>query len=333
MRGRAFALGTFEAPGGEVFAGLVLGTAVHELRRHLGEGASVRDLVESWDSRLDDLQALADRLAGSSRDHELEELRPLPPVLPCGQIFQAGANYRQHLVELTAERGEAHIDEIDTRARSGSPYVFLGLPHAVVGANDDVVLPPDVEQVDWELELAAVIGRRAWRVHRDDALAHVTGYTICNDITARDRVGRPDLPGIGTDWLASKNRPSFFPTGPLLVPARHAGDPMRLQIRLWLNGEVMQDSSTADMMFDLAGLIEHSSSLAELRPGDLLLTGSPAGNGVFHGRFLQPVDVMEAEITGLGRQRNRCVGECEPGAAMAATGEVGREGGGQPDVQ
>ena len=164
-----------------------------------------------------------------------------------------------------------------------------------------------MREVDWELELAAVMGRRAWRVPRVEALAYVAGYTICNDITARDHVNRPDLGGIGTDWLAGKNWPTFFPTGPYLVPAAHAGDPMALEIQLWLNGQLMQHSTTADMMFDLGRLIEHASSIAELRPGDLLLTGSPPGNGVVHGRFLRDGDVMEAEITGLGRQRNRCV--------------------------
>jgi 2-keto-4-pentenoate hydratase/2-oxohepta-3-ene-1,7-dioic acid hydratase in catechol pathway len=145
------------------------------------------------------------------------------------------------------------------------------------------------------------------RVPRRDALSYVAGYTIVNDITARDRVFRPDLPGIGTDWLAAKNAPTFLPAGPWLVPAAFAGDPMKLRITLSLNGEVMQDESTADMIFDVARLIEHTSSIATMLPGDLLLTGSPAGNGASRGRFLRPGDVMEGAITGLGRQRNRCV--------------------------
>jgi len=323
MTAAPFALGTFTADS-DAFAGLVVADRVAALEPHLGPDATIRNLLAAWDESLELLQALADRLPGDGWDYELASLRALPPVHPPGQIFQAGANYRQHLVELTNadphrmhreltdEERQRMLDGIDERARVGVPYVFLGLPHSIVGACDDIVLPDTVESVDWELELAVVIGRTARRVPREEAFDVIAGYTICNDITARDRIFRPDLPGIGTDWLAGKNWPTFFPTGPLLVPAVHAGDPMSLQITLRLNGEVMQDSSTSDMMFDIARLIEHASSVAELRPGDMLLTGSPAGNGVHHGRFLAPGDVITGEIAGLGRQRNRCVAEGTP---------------------
>lgn len=317
MSGTWFAVGTFAAGEGAPFAGLVVDGRVVAL----DAGTTVAALLARWDESLDELQKRADQVAAAGRGMPLAELRPLPPVLPCGQIFQAGANYRQHLVELmSADRERLHhelsdeervaaLSSLDVRAREGTPYVFLGLPHAVCGAEDEIVLPAAVEKPDWELELAAVIGRRARNVPRERALEVVAGYTICNDITARDHVFRPDIPSIGTDWLAGKNWPTFFPIGPYIVPARHAGDPMDLRITLRLNGQVMQDSSTADMMFDLARLIEHVSSIAELRPGDVLLTGSPAGNGVHHGRFLRPGDVIESEITGLGRQRNVCVAE------------------------
>jgi 2,4-diketo-3-deoxy-L-fuconate hydrolase len=338
VSGAPFALGTFAAEDGVRFAALVLGGQAHELEAHLGPGATVRSLLEDWDEALVALQALADRLASTTAGTPLEHLRPLPPIQPAGQLFLAGANYRQHLVELMTaspermhhrltdeERLEA-LTTIDERAREGTPYVFLGLPYAVCGAEDDIVLPSATEHDDWELELAAVIGRRARKVPRERALDVVAGYTICNDITARDRVFRPDLPGIGTDWLSSKSRPTFFPTGPWIVPAAHVGDPMDLRITLRLNGEIMQDESTADMMFDIARLIEHASSVAELRPGDLLLTGSPAGNGVHYGRFLRPGDVIESEITGLGRQRNRCVSETLPPAEASAAGQSGAAG-------
>jgi 2,4-diketo-3-deoxy-L-fuconate hydrolase len=187
--------------------------------------------------------------------------------------------------------------------------VFLGSAHPMIGARDDVILPGDSDQHDWELELAAVIGGPARRIPRDRALEVVAGYTICNDLTTRDALIRPDARGLGLDWLAGKNAPTFLPTGPLFVPAAHAGDPMDLQITLKLNGAVMQDESTSDMVFDVAALIEHISMVAELRPGDLVLTGSPAGNGAARGVFLRPGDVIEGTITGLGEQRNRCVAE------------------------
>ena len=326
-----FAIGTFERSDAAVFAGLVLAGRVTPLDRHLPPTTSVRSLLESWQESLPALQELADRLAPDDCEYLFDDVRPVPPVDPPGVLFQAGANYKQHLVELMSaskermhhitsdeERAEA-IAQLDERARTGAPYVFLGVPYACVGANDDVVLPREVRQPDWELELAVVFGKRAKDVPRERALDVVAGYTICNDISARDRIFRPDVKGIGTDWLAGKNWPTFSPLGPYIVPAAHVGDPMDLRITLRLNGEIMQDSSTSDMMFDIPRLIEYTTSITEVRPGDVLLTGSPAGNGVHHGRFLQPGDVIEAEITGLGRQRNHCAAEPEDVAAPAVS--------------
>jgi 2,4-didehydro-3-deoxy-L-rhamnonate hydrolase len=320
---RPFALGTFELPSRAVFPGLVVDDKVVDLAPHLGSGVSIRRLVEDWDGSFERLQLLADTLGSTEAGADLSALRPLPPILPPGQIFQAGANYRQHVLDLIAgaeQRGDASDglrpsdrdaarEELDRRLESGQPFVFLGSAHTMVGALDDVVLPWDSEQHDWELELAAVIGSRARRVPRDRALDAVAGYTICNDLTARDALSRDDARGLGLDWLAGKNAPTFLPTGPLFLPAAHVADPMDLRLTLEVNGLVMQDESTADMVFDVATLIEHISNIAELRPADIVLTGSPAGNGAAHGVFLRPGDVIEATITGLGTQRNRCVAE------------------------
>jgi 2-keto-4-pentenoate hydratase/2-oxohepta-3-ene-1,7-dioic acid hydratase in catechol pathway len=146
-------------------------------------------------------------------------------------------------------------------------------------------------------------------VSRETALDHVAGYTIVNDITTREWVWRRDLPELGTDWFRAKNAPTFLPTGPFLVPAEFIDDPMDLQVTLRLNGQLMQDESTKDMIFDVARLVAYCSQVAALLPGDLVLTGSPAGNGMHWGRLLRPGDVMEAEITGLGMQRNGCIAE------------------------
>jgi 2-keto-4-pentenoate hydratase/2-oxohepta-3-ene-1,7-dioic acid hydratase in catechol pathway len=317
-----FSLGTFAAADGVAFAGLVAGDGVAVLEDLLGPAVTIRSLLEDWDRSLPRLQQIANRPGARGAELQLDSLRPLPPVQPPGQIFQAGANYRTHVLELLAaaeRRGDASDGisgdgrdvarlALEQRAAGGEPFVFQGSTHALVGANDDVILPPEYEQHDWELELAVVIGRRARRVPRELALGVVAGYTICNDVTTRDALARPDVPG-GIDWLAAKNSPTFLPCGPLLVPAVHAGDPMNLRIELRLNGRVMQDDSTADMMFDVARLIEYVSTIAELHPGDMLLTGSPAGNGAHHGVFLGEGDVMEGTVTGLGAQRNRCVAE------------------------
>jgi 2,4-diketo-3-deoxy-L-fuconate hydrolase len=273
----------------------------------------VRTLLDSWPEALPMLRARARATAGR---RPLAELIVRAPVEP-RQVIQAGANYRTHVVELAVRHNEdgrpedevrsATAAAMDRRADGGTPYLFTGLPSAVTGPYDDVVLPAGSDQHDWELELAVVIGRPAYRVTRETALDHVAGYTIANDLTTRDLVFRRDLPALGTDWFRAKNAPGFLPVGPFVVPAELVGDPMDLRLTLTLNGEVMQDESTKDMIFDVAALVQHAARTARLCPGDLLLTGSPAGNGLVHGRMLRPGDVMEATITGLGRQRTRCV--------------------------
>lgn len=198
---------------------------------------------------------------------------------------------------------------MDRRAAEDLPYVFIGLPSAITGPYDDVVLPSWADRPDWELELAAVIGRPAHRVSVEEALEHVAGYTIANDLTDRATVFRRDMPQIGTDWLRSKNAPGFTPLGPWIVPAGSVADPGDLRLTLKLNGETMQDESTKDMIFGVARMVSYASQTVRLLPGDLVLTGSPAGNGMHWGRLLRDGDVMDASITGLGAQRTRCLAE------------------------
>ena len=172
------------------------------------------------------------------------------------------------------------------------------------GAYDEIRLPDVGTDVDWELELGVVIGRTAHRVSVHEALDYVAGYTIVNDLTARSLVPRDDMAKIGTDWFRAKNQPGFFPTGPWLVPARFVSDPAALRMRLTLNGRIMQDATTEDLAFDVPSLLSYTSSIAILQPGDLLITGSPAGNGSHWKRFLTDGDVVESTIEGLGSQRN-----------------------------
>jgi len=185
----------------------------------------------------------------------------------------------------------------------------------VTGPFDSVVVPYDARKPDWELELGVVIGRRARRVSRDNALDYVAGYTVVNDITLREKVFRrkSDSPELGMDFTVSKGAPTFLPMGPYLVPAAFVGDPQKLRVMLKLNGDVMQNEETADMIFTVARLIEYVSSGVELQPGDVICTGSPAGNGMHYNRFIQEGDVLEGCITGpaieLGTQRNPCTVE------------------------
>jgi 2-keto-4-pentenoate hydratase/2-oxohepta-3-ene-1,7-dioic acid hydratase in catechol pathway len=290
-----YGLGTFADAEG-AFAGVVVGGA-----RVLRVPGTTRELLGDW-------ERLGTVAAGDGDWRPLDELRVLPPVAPT-HVFQSGANYRGHVLDIVVaeERERGNMDDaqaramgeriMDERAATGEPYVFLGAPGAMCGAYDDVVLPAAGEQHDWELELACVLGPGG----------SVAGYTIANDLTTRDLVYRTDLKAIGTDWLRAKNAPTFLPVGPWIVPAAFVADPMELRITLRLNGAVMQDESTSDMIFDVERLLAHTTSIVAVAPGDLLLTGSPAGNGMHHRRFLQPGDVMDCEITGLGAQRYRCV--------------------------
>jgi 2-keto-4-pentenoate hydratase/2-oxohepta-3-ene-1,7-dioic acid hydratase in catechol pathway len=315
-----FALATLSALDEAPFPALVTADShALDLRAALATPAlTIRALLERWAEVLPRLHALA--ADASAARQPLEGLRVHAPVEP-RQVFQSGANYRQHVIDLevahrspddprTVEEARAEIAAVmDRRAAEDLPYVFIGLPSAITGPYDDVVLPAWAEKPDWELELAAVIGRPAYRVSVEEALEYVAGYTIANDLTDRATVFRRDMPAIGTDWLRSKNAPGFTPLGPWIVPAESVTDPGDLRLTLKLNGETMQDESTKDMIFDVARVVSYASQTAELLPGDLVLTGSPAGNGMHWGRLLREGDVMEGIITGLGSQRTRCVTE------------------------
>ncbi len=328
-----WALGTFDQHGSD-FPGLVVGDRVRRLEFH-----DTLTVLQDWARQEPELDRLAEE-EDSAEWIALADLRVLTPIQP-RQIFQSGANYRKHVIDLVAaefmqdadrshgktiEDARAFAAEMqDKRAQGGEPYVFIGLPSALCGAYDDVVLPREGAKHDYELELALVIGQGGRRIDPSEAMDHVAAYTICNDITTRDRLYRPDLKAIGTDWLRAKNAPTFLPTGPYLVPASQYPNPHDVQITLWHNGIVRQDESSADMIFDIPSLISYASSLAELFPGDLLLTGSPAGNGAHWGVFLQPGDEIESSITGLGTQRNRIVAETNVETAMGPSTGSGNE--------
>jgi len=315
-----FALATLSSPGKPHFPALVTADSeVVDLRAALrDEALTMRGLLEQWEVALPLLRELA---AGPGTEQRpLADFRVHAPVEP-RQVLQSGANYRQHVIDLhvahrdpaddrSEEERRAEAAEImDRRAAEDLPYMFIGLPSAITGPYDDVVLPSWAEQPDWELELAVVIGKPAYQVSVAEALEHVAGYTIANDLTDRATVFRRDMPQIGTDWLRSKNAPGFTPLGPWIVPAESIADPDDLRVTLKLNGETMQNESTKDMIFDVARMVAYASQTARLLPGDLILTGSPAGNGMHWGRLLRDGDVMEGSVTGLGVQRTRCVAE------------------------
>ncbi|WP_280436075.1 fumarylacetoacetate hydrolase family protein [Nocardia carnea] len=312
----SYGLGTF-ADGTRTFAGVVAGDRVAEIPPgRLGAGiATTTDIFAAWDTARTELPALAAH--ASTAGTPLAQLRILPPVQP-RHIFQAGANYRTHVAEIIVSgkaADDTRTDEeleaaaaamMDERARTGSPFFFTGLASAMCGADDDVLLVPESGQTDWEAELVVVIGAVADNVTRDNALDFVAGYTVANDVSARDLQFPAEHRPLGGDWLRAKNRPTFLPVGPFVIPAENLGDYRDLEIEFRLNGERMQHDRAANMLFDVPTLIAQASAITPLLPGDLILTGSPAGNGGKWQRWLTPGDVMEASVTGIGTLRNTC---------------------------
>lgn len=288
-------------------------------------GRSVFDFLQEWSEVKEVISGLVnaavkkDLIAECGRASE--SVKMFPPIMKPQQIFCTGANYRQHVIDLTLDAGvgpeglsDAELrtwaeNMMDERAANGEPYVFMKPVSAMAGAYDSLPLPSNTTQPDWELELGVVIGKEAFRVSREDALSYVAGYTIVNDISARDLIPRTDYKMLGTDWFRSKGQRGFFIVGPEVVPSEFVEDPMDLKIKLEVSGKLMQNETTADMIFDIARQIEYISSYTPLLPGDIICTGSPAGNGTHYNRFLRDGDIMTGEIEGLGVQKVHCVAD------------------------
>jgi 2-keto-4-pentenoate hydratase/2-oxohepta-3-ene-1,7-dioic acid hydratase in catechol pathway len=212
------------------------------------------------------------------------------------KIVCAGANYRDHLAEMGVTSPPDGVE----------PYFFIKPTTSIVRDGDPVPIPPAPARIDWEAELAVVIGRRAARLTRETALEVVAGYLPFNDITDRSRLDRtvPLAPPFRYDWMGAKGGDAFGPVGAGFVPAFHVEDPQQLRIRLWVGDELKQDSSTAEMLHDIATLLVAASNTFSLEPGDILATGTPAGVGAPHGTFLVPGDIVTVEIDGVGRISN-----------------------------
>lgn len=230
-----------------------------------------------------------------------DELRIGAPIARPSAVVCIGMNYAAH----AAESGSAPPE---------IPIMFLKTPNTVVGPNDDVRIPRGSTKTDWEVELGVVIGERtSYLDSPEDALGRIAGFVTANDVSERDF----QMAASGGQWSKGKCAPGFNPTGPWLVTPDEV-DAGALRLRSWVNGEPRQDSSTADLIFDVATVIWHLSQYLQLEPGDLVLTGTPEGVAL-SGRFpyLAPGDVCEVEIEGLGRQRQRFVAPV-PGVAPSA---------------
>jgi len=233
----------------------------------------------------------ADGVARRERAHALAEVVLLPPIDASSTLHLVGANYRQHA-------DEAGLSVPKT------PVFFSKPASALVGHGQPIELPPISKQMDYEGELAVVIGRRARRVSAAQAKRCVCGYTIVNDVTARDlqwvELGKNRI----VDWFSSKSLDATSPVGPWIAPANAAGDPHRLHLTTKLNGETMQDSDTSLMVFSVWDLIEYASARVTLNPGDIISTGTPYGVGGFRSIFLKEGDRLRIEIERIGVLEN-----------------------------
>lgn len=246
--------------------------------------------------------------AGGSPDRSaigrlaVDEVELAAPIRRPGKVLAVAANYQEHV----REGGFA-----DREKRISTPRLFLKPDTSIAGPGEAVAIPAITEQLDWEAELAVVIGSPAKDVAEHRALEHVFGYMTSNDVSARslsvghERDGEPWTAFF--DWLAGKWLDASAPIGPWLVTADEVDDPQRLGLTLEVNGEVRQRSTTGAMIFSVAELIAFASRLMTLNPGDVILTGTPAGVGAASGTFLAPGDVMVAEVEGLGRLRTPVV--------------------------
>jgi 2-keto-4-pentenoate hydratase/2-oxohepta-3-ene-1,7-dioic acid hydratase in catechol pathway len=203
-----------------------------------------------------------------------------------GKIVCVGLNYRDHAEEQGVELPE-------------EPLLFAKWPNTLIGPGDPIVIPPLVTRCDYEAELGVIIGKRVTRVSKENALEAVRGYLCANDVSARD------LQFKDGQWTRGKSVDTFCPVGEL-VPAAEVADPHALRIRAIVSGEVLQDSTTANLIFGVDEIISHASQTLTFEPGDLILTGTPAGVGVFRDppRLLRPGDEVTIEIEGLGSLTN-----------------------------
>lgn len=296
-----FRLITTASPAGPR-AGIVSGHRYADAAHATGQPAhaTVLGILEDWDASLPRLEGAAAAIeAGTLPSEPLEGAPILAPLLYPGTIYCAGANYTDHVARMAEMLGVP--PEPDPHEAGLNPWHFLKPSRCVVGP--DAIVATLSPKLDWEAELALVIGRTARHVPLDRALDYVAGYTVANDLSARDMISRPQV-SVGSpfkfDWIGQKCFDGSCPLGPWIVPASELPDPQALGIRLWVNDRLRQDSTTARMIFTAAEQIAYLSTRLTLHPGDVILTGTPMGVGAETGEFLSPGDVMRVEIEGIG---------------------------------
>ena len=306
-----FRLLSFAAANGRAMAGIMIEGRVYELAALLAATSaakapsplSVLDALRDWDKMLPALTRCAQTVCAQPADFEtigraLADTRLLAPILYPGALYCAGANYHDHLKEMTGQ---------STAKGDRQPFFFLKTTAGtIIGPNQDVRLPSYSNMVDWEAEIALVIGRSGKNIPEVRAMEHVAGMTIMNDLSARDLTRRADVPFV-FDWIGQKCFDTAAPMGPWITPAAAVPDPDDMVIRLWVNGDLKQDSNSNQQIFSFQEQIAWLSRHVTLYPGDVIATGTPAGVGMARREFLKPGDRVRIEVEGLGVLENDVV--------------------------
>jgi len=281
----------------------------------------MKDLIARYENGgfRERLHAIASQGARMARYvHELAAVTLRPPLVP-GLMLNAAVNYSEHASEMTRRPGAGPATPAsppqsipglwqrrpdDTRH---NPYLFLKAPNAVIAAGEPIRIPPRRDRIDWECEMTLIIGREATRVPVERAADFIFGYTLQNDVSDRGERGDGRH---GSDWLIAKSHDTFAPLGPFIVPSEFVKDPQNLPIRFSLNGQLMQDSTTARMTHSVHELVSFASHVITLRPGDAIATGSAAGVGVARKPpvFMKAGDRAVCSVEGIGTLASPVVG-------------------------
>jgi 2-keto-4-pentenoate hydratase/2-oxohepta-3-ene-1,7-dioic acid hydratase in catechol pathway len=292
-------------------AGVVFHDAVFDLAELSGKTsyATLLGVLDDWVEAEALIEtAVATMGSGATPSSPLAKVRLLAPVLYPPTIFCAGANYSDHMSEMA--RVFNLQPEPDPRKAGLTPWHFIKASRTVVNTGARIPLPAGTKMLDWEAELAAFIGRAAKNVQVQSALDYVAGYTVANDLSARDFTVRPNVPESSPfryDWISQKSFDGACPVGPWIVPAKQITDPQHLGIKLWVNDVLKQDSHTSKMIFSLAEQIAQLSTRLTLHPGDVILTGTPAGVGLASREFLKSGDVVRVWVEQVGTLSNTLV--------------------------
>ena len=298
----SYKLATYQTADGPR-AGLVLTDRVFDAEQLTGRPsyATVLGILEDWQNATGLLQEAAAKAGRAGKGQPLQQTAFRAPVLWPSAIYCAGANYSDHAAEMAVRANRP--PEPDPKSLGLKPWHFIKASRSLADPGATVSASRYTKKLDWEVELAAVIGKPARNVSVEKALEHVAGYTAANDLSARDLSRRPhisDTSAFKSDWTGQKSFDGACPLGPWIVPAQEIPDPQDLAIKLWVNDVLKQDSHTGKMIFSIAEQIAHLSSGMTLHPGDVILTGTPAGVGSARNEFLQAGDVVKIEIGRIG---------------------------------